>query len=317
MPKPALALFLSNWPVDVWRAAMQRIDPEIDVRVYPDDLGTVEDIHYAVAWLPPANSLGSLPNLKVVFSLGAGVDALLADQTLPDVPLVRVVDPDLTMRMGEYVVMHVLMHHRQQKRIESNQRKKLWDPFITHAASALSVGMLGLGVMGRDAGEKLRHLGFKVSGWSRSRKRVAGIKTFAGREELDAFLAQTDVLVCLLPLTADTVGIIDRTLIGKLRRSGPLGAPVLINAGRGKLQREADIIAALDAGDLHGASLDVFETEPLSGTSPLWHHPRVFVSPHVAADSDPEVIARYVLDQIGNHRAGRGLKNVVDRKRGY
>jgi glyoxylate/hydroxypyruvate reductase A len=231
--------------------------------------------------------------------------------------LVRVVEPDLTMRMSEYIVLHVLMHHRQQKRIEENQRGKVWDSFPTHAAGAIRVGILGLGVMGRDAAEKLKRLGFKVSGWSRSRKRLTGITTYAGDGELDRFLAQTDILVCLLPLTPDTEGILDRSLIAKLRRSGPLGGPVLINAGRGKLQREADILAALDAGELHGVSLDVFETEPLPKTSRLWHHPRVYISPHAAADSDPEVIARYVLGQIHSHQAGRGLKNIVDRQRGY
>lgn len=313
----ALALILSNWPIGQWVDAIHEVDPEADVRVYPDHLGRVEDIHYAVAWLPPANSLGSLPNLEAVFSLGAGVDALLADPTLPDVPLVRVVEPDLTMRMSEHVVMHVLMHHRQQKRIDGNQRQKIWDSFATHAASSLSVGMLGFGVMGRDAGEKLRHLGFRVSAWSRSPKQASGIKTFTGEAELDAFLRQIDILVCLLPLTPDTSGIIDRALIRKLRRAGPLGGPVLINSGRGKLQREDDILAALDAGELHAASLDVFETEPLPPTSRLWDHPRVYVSPHGAADSDPLVIARYVLGQIRNYEAGRGLANVVDRRRGY
>jgi glyoxylate/hydroxypyruvate reductase A len=313
----ALALFLSNWPSDAWMAAVKRADPGRDVRVYPDRLGKVDDIHYALAWLPPPRSLGSLPNLKAVFSLGAGVDALIADPTLPDVPLVRVVEPDLTNRMSEWVVMHVLMHHRQQKRIEANQQKKIWDSFPTHAAGAIRVGILGLGVMGRDAAAKLVRMGFKVAGWSRSRKQVPSIECFAGSAELDRFLGQTDILVCLLPLTPETVGILNRDLIGKLRRGGPLGAPVLINAGRGKLQREDDILAALDRGELHGASLDVFETEPLPPTSPLWRHPRVYVSPHAAADSDPEVIARYVLRQVNNHEAGLGLENVVDRGRGY
>ncbi len=314
---PALALFLTNWPAEVWLAAMHRADPTADVRIYPNELGRTDDIHYAVAWLPPANTLGSLPNLKAVFSLGAGVDALLADPTLPVVPIVRVVDPDLTMRMSEYVVMHVLMHHRQQMRIEANQRQRTWDSFATHAADALTVGILGFGVMGRDAGEKLSHLGFKVAGWSRTAKQAQGIATFAGQPGLDAFLAATDILVCLLPLTADTAGIIDRDLIAKLRRNGPLGGPVLINAGRGRLQREEDILAALDAGELRGASLDVFETEPLPRTSRLWLHPRVYVSPHTAADSDPDVIARYVLGQIRKYETGQGLINVVDRKRGY
>jgi glyoxylate/hydroxypyruvate reductase A len=313
----ALALFLTNWPADVWLAAVKSADPDRDVRVYPDRLGPLDDIHYALAWLPPARSLGSLPNLRAVFSLGAGVDALIADPTLPDVPLVRVVEPDLTMRMSEYVVMHVLMHHRQQKRIESNQQEKVWDSFPTHAAGNIHVGILGFGVMGRDAAEKLKWLGFRVSGWSRSRKQVPGIETFAGPGQLDRFLAQTDILVCLLPLTPATLGILNRDLIGKLHRGGPLGAPVLINAGRGKLQREDDILAALDAGELHGASLDVFETEPLPRSSRLWRHPRVYVSPHAAADSDPHVIARYVLRQVANHEAGLALENVVDRDRGY
>ncbi|MDP9137934.1 MAG: NAD(P)-binding domain-containing protein, partial [Pseudomonadota bacterium] len=217
----ALALFITDWPIGVWLAAMRTVDPAADVRAFPDKLGRIEDIHYAVAWKPPANALAALPNLKAVFSLGAGVDAILADTTVPDVPLVRVVEPDLTKRMSEHVVMHVLMHHRQQKRIEGNQQKRIWDSFPTHAAGALSVGIMGFGIMGRDVGEKLRNLGFKVSGWSQSAKHAEGIATFTGREELDGFLAQTDILVCLLPLTRETAGILNRVLIGKLRRNGP------------------------------------------------------------------------------------------------
>ena len=313
----ALAFIMSGWNLDMWSAAMASCDPSLDVRHYPEGLGRGEDVHYALVWRPPPNVLKGLPNLKAVFSLGAGVDAILADQTLPDVPIVRIVDPDMTMRMSEFVVMHVLMHHRQQKRIEENQRAKVWDSFPTHAASALSIGIMGFGVLGQDAGEKLKHMGFQVAGWSQSKKHVPGIKTYAGKEELDAFLARSDVLVVLLPHTADTTHIIDRKLIGKLSRKGPFGAPILINAGRGKLQKQADIVECLDRGELYAASLDVFEEEPLPQDDPLWNHPKLYVSPHLAADSDPLTICRNVLRQIKTFENGGRLENVVDRRRGY
>jgi glyoxylate/hydroxypyruvate reductase len=313
----ALAFLLPTWPTDLWAAAMRAIDPAIDIRVWPD-LGRPEDIDYAVAWLPPENVLKSLPNLKVIFSLGAGVDAILRDKTLPaGIPIVRVNEPDLTMRMTEYVVLHVLMHHRQQRRLDANQRARVWDSFPTHAAPALAVGIMGLGVMGEDSAKALSGLGFNVAGWSRTRKSIPGVDCFAGEPEFDAFLARTDVLVSLLPLTPETEGIINRTTIRKLSRKGPFGAPVIINAGRGKQQVADDILAALDAGELLAATLDVFAVEPLPPESPLWSHPKVTITPHCAADSDPSTISAYVLGQMQRHKAGERLENVVDIKRGY
>jgi glyoxylate/hydroxypyruvate reductase len=287
------------------------------VRAWPD-IGEPADIAYAAAWLPPANVLRDLSNLKVIFSLGAGVDAILEDTTLPaSVPIVRVNDSDLTMRMAEYIVLHVLMHHRQQRRLDANQRGKIWDSFPTHAASALSVGIMGLGVMGEMSALRLRDLGFQVAGWSRTRKSIPGVKSFAGSEEFDAFLARTDVLVSLLPATPETDGIIDRATLRKLSRKGPFGAPYFINAGRGRQQVSDDILAALDAGELFGATLDVFATEPLPADHPFWTHPKVTVTPHCAADSEPEVICRYINAQIERHRRGESLQNLVDLQRGY
>lgn len=314
---PALAFVITGWNADAWVEAMRRIDPYLDIRRYPDEMGRREDIDYALAWRPEPHVLKSLPNLKAIFSLGAGVDAILADETAPDVPIVRIVDPDMTMRMSEFVVMHVLMHHRQQKRIDENQRAKIWDNFATHAASALKVGIMGFGVLGQDAGLKLKMMGFEVAGWSQTRKQVEGIRTYAGAHELDAFLGWSDVLVVLLPHTPETTRIINRALILKLSRKGPFGAPILINAGRGKLQAQDDILECLDRGELYAASLDVFEEEPLPPESPFWDHPKVYVSPHVAADSDPATICKNVLKQIKQHAAGGKLENVVDRKRGY
>ncbi len=307
-----------TWPTALWQAAMAKAAPELEVRTWPDGLGRVEDIEYAAAWLPPPNVLKGLPNLKVIYSLGAGVDAILKDPTLPEnIPIVRVNDDDLTKRMTEYVVLHVLLHHRQQRRIDANQKLRIWDNFATHAASALSVGIMGLGVMGRDSALRLRDLGFRVAGWARSRKAIEDIECFAGASEFDAFLARTDILVSLLPATADTDGIINRTTIRKLSRRGPFGAPIIINAGRGRQQVASDILTCLDDGDLLAATLDVFETEPLPADDPLWTHPRVTVTPHIAADSDPEVICAYVAAQIERHKAGLPLLNLVDRARGY
>lgn len=314
----AFLFILPTWPVEVWTTAMKKVAPGLDVRVWPDQMGNVDEIEYCAAWLPPPGVVKSLPNLKVIMSLGAGVDAILKDPTLPDnVPIVRVNDPDLTGRMTEYIVLHVLMHHRQQRRIDENQRRKVWDSFPTHAARDLSVGIMGLGVMGVDSAIRLRDIGFRVAGWSRSRKEIPGVESFAGAEEFDAFLARTDVLVSLLPATADTDGIINRATIRKLSRKGPFGAPIVINAGRGRQQVADDILAALDAGELHAATLDVFVPEPLPPKSPLWTHPKVTVTPHCAADSDPETICAYVAANIARHHRGEKLENLVDRARGY
>jgi len=314
----AFLFVVPTWPMEPWKAAMNRVAPCLDVRIWPDGMGRVEDIEYVAAWLPPPDVLRKLPNLKVMFSLGAGVDAILKDPTLPpEIPIVRVNDDDLTGRMTEYVVLHVLLHHRQQRRIDANQHLRKWDNFPTHAASALSVGIMGMGVMGRDSATRLHDLGFKVAGWSRSHKAIDGVESFAGTAEFDAFLARTDILVSLLPATPETDGIVNRTTIQKLSRRGPFGAPIVINAGRGRQQVASDILTCLDNGELYAATLDVFAVEPLPADDPFWVHPRVTVTPHIAADSDPEVICAYLNAQIERHRAGLPLVNLVDRARGY
>ncbi len=222
----AFLFILPTWPIEVWTAAMKKVAPDLDVRVWPDQIGNVEDIEYCAAWLPPPGVVKSLPNLKVIMSLGAGVDAILRDPTLPaDVPIVRVNDPDLTGRMTEYIVLHVLMHHRQQRRIDENQKRKVWDCFPTHAAKDLSVGIMGMGVMGTDSAIKLRDIGFRVAGWSRSRKQITGIESFSGEAEFDAFLARTDVLVSLLPphpiRTASSTATPSASCRGKGRSARP------------------------------------------------------------------------------------------------
>jgi glyoxylate/hydroxypyruvate reductase len=321
MNKGALALLIhggtDNWSPERWKARFDTVCPDRSVHLLPHARFDPADVHFAAVWKPVPGELAGFPNLKVIFNLGAGVDALMADKTLPDVPLVRVAVDDLTDRMSEYVVLHVLMHHRQEPYLRDSQCVKRWAPKVQWPASAISVGIMGLGALGANAADVLRRIGFKVAGWSRSVKKIDGIDCFAGRGELDAFLRRTDILVSLLPLTPDTRGILNRDRFAKLNRKSPLGAPVLINAGRGGLQNEADILACLDDGTLGAASLDVFVQEPLPADSPFWTHPRVVLTPHNAADTDADEISKYVAQQITNFEAGGALENVVDRKRGY
>lgn len=313
----SLLLAITGWHVEDWRARFAALLPELPIVTLGEPFDR-RAVHYVASWKHPEGSLAGLPNLAAIFSLGAGVDHLFADSRLPEVPIARVVDPDLTTRMSEYVVLHCLMQLRQQRRYDRQQRERIWDDDrFQPAAREVRIGIMGLGELGLDAARKLKVIGFDVAGWSRSAKTVDGLATFAGETGMAAFLARTDILVCLLPLTPETRGVLNRELLAKLARDGRLGGPVLINAGRGGLQVEADILAALDAGELGAAVLDVFETEPLPQDSPLWSHPRVTVTPHNAAMSAPEAIAGLIAAQIRRLEAGEPLRNLVDPARGY
>ena len=315
---PMTFLVLSGMPdPGQYADVLTELDETLDVRVWPD-AGDLSDIKYALAWQQEPGVLATLPNLKIIFSLGAGVEHVLRDPKLPDVPLVRFVDPDLTMRMGEYACLHVLMHQRRMLEYAALQRQGKWQELMPQpCASETRAGVMGLGMLGRNAAEKLHLLGFDVAGWSRSMKRIDGVTCFAGEDGLKPFLARTDILVCMLPHTPGTHGILNAKLLSGLARDGQLPGPVLINAGRGKLQVEADILSALEAGDLWAASLDVFEEEPLPASSPFWAHPRVIVTPHNASITYSRALCRYVLAQVARHERGEALENVVDVKRGY
>src|SRR5262245_15567017 len=313
----AILLAITGMDPAPWYARFRALAPDRDIRLWPDQLGNAADIAYACVWYAPRGMLAALPRLQVIFSLGAGVDHVLGDPQLPDVPVVRIVDPDLTMRMTEYVVLHVLMHHRRQRRYDAQQRKGVWHEHEQPPASAVAVGVMGLGVLGAAAAAALRRIGFRVAGWSRSPKDLPGIETFHRDAGLDAFLRRTEILVCLLPATPATQGILSLGLLRRLKRDGAAGGAFLINAGRGALQIDADILAALDEGSLAGATLDVFPVEPLPAASPLWTHPKVTITPHNAAASDPGALVANVLRQIERCEASLPLEHVVDRAVGY
>ena len=321
----AILLAIAGMNPRPWQERFDALAPHWEVRTWSGAAGAEfaavrdpGDIAYACVWLPPPGLLATLPNLRTIFSLGAGVDHILCDPALPEgVPVVRIVDPDLTMRMTEYVVLHVLMHHRGQRRYDSQQRAHHWHEHDQRPAADVAVGVMGLGVLGQDAAQVLRRLGFQVAGWSRTSKHLDGIATFHGADGLARFLQRTEILVCLLPATPATQGVLCLDLFRQLKHDGALGGAYLINAGRGALQIDDDILAALDEGSLSGATLDVFPTEPLPVASPLWDHPRVTVTPHCAAASDPHALVANIVRQIERHERGLPLEHVVDRGAGY
>ncbi len=313
MEKGRILLAVTGFHPQRWH---ELLSAERDVVLEPDGAKD-PSITYAVVWKQRPNLLSSLPNLRAIFSIGAGVDHIFADPGLPKVPIVKVVADTLTQYMTEYVVWRVLDHHRQGLLYRLQQKKKAWHDPPQSPAGDISVGIMGFGTLGRAAATVLLSLGFKVNGWARGDKPMAGVSTFAGEAGLKPFLNATDILVVLLPLTPNTQGLINYGLLKELRKRNGLGGSVLINAGRGRLQKDADIARALDDGTLKEASLDVFEVEPLPKTSPLWGHPKIFVTPHAAATSDPAHLVPSMLRQMDAFERGEKLENLVDRDAGY
>jgi glyoxylate/hydroxypyruvate reductase A len=317
MPKSAILLAVDGPQAADYRRIFEKQFIGCELRLWPDHIGDAADIAYACIWRAPHGLLARFPNLKVIFNLGAGADHVLADPALPDVPLVRAANPNLSMRVTEYCVLHTLMFHRRQRLYDRQQHERIWKGHEQPAASDVALGVMGLGVIGAHAAGVLARIGFKVAGWSASRKDIPGIETFAGTGELDAFLARTEILIVLLPSTPSTEGILNLSLLRKLKRDGAAVGAFLINAGRGKLQVDADILAALDEGALAGAALDVFPHEPLPPESLLWAHPKVTLTPHNAGDISPQAIVADISRQIARFENGEPLDHLVRRERGY
>jgi len=269
-------------------------------------------VKYLVAWHPPENFFQRYPNLQVVFSVGAGVDQFDFDAFPRHVPLVRMLDPGITQGMVEYATLAVLALHRDLPQYLAAQRAKTWRALPWVPAQRRTVGIMGLGNLGQAVAEQLLRLGFRVSGWSRSYREVEGLNSFAGAAELDRFLAGTDILVCLLPLTKSTRGILN----GEIFQSLPQGA-ALLNIARGAHLHETDLLAALDEGRLSAAILDVLEEEPPANDHPFWHHPRILLTPHTAATTQIDTGCEVLLDNIRRHQAGLPLHGKVNLNSGY
>lgn len=308
-------VLLVNAPTEngnAWREMFLKLDPSLEVRVWPD-VGDPAQVEVAFAWRTQPGDLARYPNLRAVFSLGAGVDGLLADPAFPrQVPLVRMVDPNLGVLMTEYVLAAVLRHHCELDHYQRLQQAGRWEKRVRPFAADRVVGVMGMGELGASAAAALLGLGFSVRGWSRRIRTLPGLETFAGEAGLTAFLAGTQILVCLLPLTAQTRGILGAATFSRMPRGS-----CVVNAARGGHVVDADLLAALDSGQLSSATLDVFETEPLPAGHPFWSHQRILVTPHIASVTSLPTAAALVVDNLKQWRAGGTLRNVVDPDRGY
>lgn len=297
---------------EAWLTALRNELPEIEIRESLDQ-GPPGEVDFAFVWKYPPGLLRRLPNLRAIFTLGAGVESILADPDLPkDVPLVRMVDPGLAIGMNEFVLMRVLHYHRDMPEHERSQRAHQWVRRVPPLPQDRRVGILGLGKLGALCARTLANLGFDVAGWSRTHKSLDGIATFSGAEQLPALLKRSEILVCLLPLTSDTDGIINRSTLAQL----PRGAFV-INVARGQHVVDTDLIEALDSGQIAGATLDAFRVEPLPAEHPFWAHPRITVLPHVAAITQVKTAARTLATNIRSILAGKPANHIVDLTRGY
>lgn len=309
--RPVLLFCSPEDPPDLWQAALAREMPDLEVRLWPE-AGALEEIDHALVYKPPHGMLATLPNLRAIFSIAAGVDAIVADPDLPDVPLVRMVDDNLRDMMSEYAIYAVLHFHREMPRFFAQMPHAEWNRGWPAYTADTAVGVLGLGAIGQDVAAKLGALGFAMHGWSRSPRTVAGVTCHHGDAGLLAMAAQVRYLVCVLPLTGETRGIIGRDLLAAL----PRGACV-INIGRGGHVDDAALLAALEDGRVAGAFLDVFNTEPLPADHPYWAHPKVWITPHIAGELVPRSCARSVVANIRRLEAGEALPHTYDFDRGY
>ncbi len=292
-----------------WIQAITPIFPDVDLRVWPDD-GSKDEITFALVWAQPPGVFAQYPNLQVIASMGAGVDNLLQDTSIPEhVSVVRMVDPRLVNQMGDYVLAASLNHVRQFPEYMQQQR---WQPLVTRNVDEVTVGVMGLGQIGKSVAKRLLAMGFQVVGWSRRTKSINGIKTFTGQQQLSDFLAASEILVCLLPLTPETENILNLQTLSQL----PQGAYV-VNVARGQHLVENDLLLLINKKHLSGACLDVFSQEPLPQTHPFWSHPNIVVTPHIASLTDPISVAPQIVENYRRMIAGEPLLNQVDRQQGY
>lgn len=295
-----------------WRQVLARAYPDLEFRIWPD-VGPSDDVRYALVWKPPHGMLASFANLKAILSLGAGVDALFLDATLPrKVPILRLVDAGLRGQMTEYGLYAVLHFHRDMPHYQAAQRAGRWAPLAAVPAAQRTVGIMGLGVLGADLARMLVALGFRVLGWSRSGSALDDVDVHCGEGGLREMLSRSEILVNLLPLIPQTRHILNARTFAQL----PHGAAV-INLARGGHLVEADLLAALDSGQLRGAMLDVFEHEPLPENHPFWRHPKVVFTPHISAQAVTALAEGQIVENIRRMEAGESPIGLVDPDRGY
>ncbi|PZQ76722.1 MAG: glyoxylate/hydroxypyruvate reductase A [Variovorax paradoxus] len=297
---------------DTWKHALQAQLPELPV-VHSSAVERPQDVHYAMAWKPPAGFFQRMPNLRLIINLGAGVDALVARDDLPSgIPITRITDPQMARMMAGYVLFAVLRHARDIPYFEQAQRRGEWAYRHPRAPQEITVAVLGLGQLGATAACELQRQGFRTLGWSRSPRQIEGVQCFAGEQTLDDVLGQADIVVLMLPLTPQTLGLFDRARLERLKPGA-----AFVNVARGALVDQAALTALLESGHIGSATLDVFEREPLPADDPLWHMPNVLITPHLASVAIPESSSRQIAANIQRVAAGLEPENRIDASRGY
>lgn len=300
-----------KWFFDKWKKALNELDPNIEVRVWPN-VGDPKDILLILAWRYPYGELNNYPNLKCITSIGAGVDHIMEDPKRPEnIPVARIIDKNLERDMTQYVVASTLNYIKRFDHWADNQRKQLWKKDLPINFSSSQVGVMGLGFLGKNLAKALNQLGLHVSGWSHRKKNIEHVQCFEGKD-LQAFLSQANILICLLPLTPDTKNILNKQTLHYL----PQGA-FLINVARGNLLVDEHLLEALDSGQLSGACLDVFREEPLPKDHPFWNHPKIKITPHIASVTNPRSAASQIIENYHRILQGQELINTIDIKRGY
>lgn len=307
----SLVIIAPGRNVDEWIDGFKKLDESLVVEVWPD----VEDfrkVEGAVVWNHPEGVLKEFPNLKFISSMGAGVDHLIKDPTLPDgVPVSRIVDDALTKPMTNYLLMATLYYQRKLDKYIEDKKEKVWDQ-ATYPEREISVGVMGLGVLGSDIATRLALLDFEVYGFSNTKKEIKGVKSYAGEAALSEFLSKINVLICLLPLTRETRNILNKSLFQKLNRG-----TYLINAARGQHLVEEDLLEALDNGTISGAFLDVYRQEPLPTDHPFWNHPKIMLTPHIASVTNPPAAIPQIYNNLQAAIQGSPLENTVDMQKEY
>ena len=295
----------------VWKALFEEQAPDVAFQTWPD-LGDPADVRYLAVWEPSAELLGQLPNLEVLFSVGAGIDQFDLSQIPDHVAVVRMIEPGLTEGMAHYVVMAALALHRNLIDYVDAQRERRWDPIDIVPAAERRIGIMGLGTLANAAIAALRPFGFPLAGWSRSAHSIEGVECYSGAQGLEPFLSRSDILICLLPLTSETHGILSESVFSQL----PRGAG-LINVGRGGHLVERDLLKALEQGQISGAVLDVLKEEPPAAAHPFWNHPRILLTPHMASNTSAESGGRALLANIRRHQKGEPMTGLIRRELGY
>ena len=296
-----------------WVEALSRAIPGASISIWPEDATGATGADYALVWKPPPELLAKLGSTKAIFNLGAGVDSLQSiPRSLRAVPLIRLEDAGMAEQMAEYVVHAVLRRYREFDTYAQSQRDAIWQPRHRIDKSGFRVGILGMGVLGVAVAAALASFGFPIDGWSRSRKQISDVRSFAGRAELGEFLGRCRVLVCMLPLTAETRGMLNRVTLSQLSQ-----AAYVVNVSRGALLVDEDLLALIESGAISGATLDVFQEEPLPPSHAFWHHPSITVTPHVSAVTRIEESVAQIAAKIRRLEAGLPVSGVVDRARCY